>query len=116
MEHNYIAREKDQNSITEYKKGIETETLDALVECYNGQVMCGILEVHQQALYLIVLRQELKESPAYLLKHIMGLVGPIEVVDGNIGIKGIKPQGKPVCILWLKQIYEKKFVLTIGYL
>ena len=116
MEHNYIAREKDQNSITEYKKGIETETLDALVECYNGQVMCGILEVHQQALYLIVLGQEHKESPAYVLKHIMGLVGPIEVVDGNIGIKGIKPQGKPVCILWLKQIYEKKFVLTIGYL
>jgi len=26
-------------------------------------------------------------------------------------IKGIKPQGKPVCILWLKQIFSHKFFL-----
>jgi len=90
MQHIYIAREKDQTTIAEYKKRFETDTLEALVESYNRQVNCGIVGVHQQALYLIALRQEfkerLKESPVYLLQHILGLVGPIEVVDGNIRI------------------------------
>lgn len=99
MEHTYIAREQDKNIIADYKKRFEAETLEALVESYNRQVKCGIVGVHQQALYLIALKKEfkerLKESPVYLLQHILGLVGPIEVVDGNIGIKGIKPQGKP---------------------
>ena len=44
-----------------------------------------------QALYLIALNQEfrerLKESPVYLLEHVLGLVGPIEIVDGGIRIK-----------------------------
>ena len=101
MEHTYIAREQDKNIIADYKKRFEAETLEALVESYNRQVKCGIVGVHQQALYLIALKKEfkerLKESPVYLLQHILGLVGPIEVVDGNIGIKGIKLQGKPVC-------------------
>ena len=101
MEHTYIAREQDKNIIADYKKRFEAETLEALVESYNRQVKCGIVGVHQQALYLIALKKEfkerLKESPVYLLQHILGLVGPIEVVDGNIGIKGIKLQAKPVC-------------------
>lgn len=90
MEHIYIAREQDKNSIADYKKSFEAKTLEALVVAYNGQVKCGITGVHQQALYLIALRQEfkerLKESPVYLLEHVLGLVGPIEVVDGNIRI------------------------------
>ena len=90
MEHIYIAREQDQNSIADYKKSFEAKTLEALVVSYNSQVKCGIVGVHQQALYLIALRQEfrerLKESPVYLLQHVLGLAGPIEVVDGNIRI------------------------------
>jgi len=42
-------------------------------------------------LYLSALRQEfkerLKESPVYLLEHVLGLVGPIKIVNGNIVIK-----------------------------
>ena len=90
MEHIYIAREQDKNSIADYKKSFEAKTLEALVVSYNSQVKCGIVGVHQQALYLIALRQEfrerLKESPVYLLEHVLGLVGPIEVVDGTIRI------------------------------
>ena len=90
MEHIYIAREQDKNSISEYKGKFEAETLETLVESYNSQVKCGIVGVHQQALYLIALRQEfrerLKESPVYLLEHIIGVVGEIEFVNGNIRI------------------------------
>ena len=90
MEHIYIAREQDKNSIADYKKSFEAKTLEALVVSYNSQVKCGIVGVRQQALYLIALRQEfrerLKESPVYLLEHVLGLVGPIKVVDGNIRI------------------------------
>ena len=88
MEHIYIGREKDKSVIAEYKKIFEAKTLEEIVVTYNGQVKCGITGVHRQALYLIALRQEfkerLKESPVYLLKHVLGMVGPIEVVDGNI--------------------------------
>ena len=60
------------------------------MKSYNRQVKCGIVGVHQQELYLIALRQEfrerLKESPVYLLEQVLGMVGPIEVVDGNIRV------------------------------
>ena len=85
-----MGRKDDNNVIADYKKRFEADTLEKLVESYNGQVKCGIVGVHQQALYLIALRQEfrerLKESPIYLLEHVLGLVGPIEVVDGHIRI------------------------------
>ncbi len=91
MEYIYVDREDDKNIIADYKKRFEAETLEALVGSYNSQVKCGIVGVHQQALYLMALRQEfkerLKESPVYLLEHVLGLVGPIEVVDGNIKIR-----------------------------
>ena len=90
MEHLYIGRDHDNNVIADYKKWFEAKTLDELVASYNSQVTCGIVGVHRQALYLIALRQEfkerLKESPVYLLEHVLGLVGPIQVVDGNIRI------------------------------
>jgi hypothetical protein len=88
MEHLYIGREPDKNVIADYKKQFQAKTLEDLVECYNNQVKCGIVGVHRQALYLIALRQEFKErlteSPVYMLEYILGLVGPINVVDGNI--------------------------------
>tara|TARA_R110000787_G_scaffold24203_1_gene68856 strand:+ start:177 stop:818 length:642 start_codon:yes stop_codon:yes gene_type:complete len=90
MEHVYIGREKDKSVITEYKKIFEVKTLEELVVSYNGQVKCGITGVHRQALCLMALRQEfrgrLKESPVYLLEHVLGLVGTIEVVNGHIKI------------------------------
>jgi hypothetical protein len=83
MEYIYVGREDDKNVIAEYKKIFEAETLEALVKSYNSQIKCGITGVHRQALYLIALKQEfrerLKESPVYLLDHVLGLVGPIEV-------------------------------------
>lgn len=90
MEYIYVNRKDDADSIADYKKIFEAETLEELVATYNKQVKCGITGVHQQALYLIALRQEfrerLKESPVYLLEHVLGLVGSIEVVDGHVRI------------------------------
>lgn len=92
MEYIYVGRGNDNHIIADYKKRFEIQTLEALVKSYNSQVKCGITGVHRQALYLIALRQEfkerLKESSVYLLEHVLGFVGPIEVVDGTIRIKG----------------------------
>ena len=92
MEYIYVGRGNDNHIIADYKKIFEIQTLEALVKSYNSQVKCGITGVHRQALNLIALRQEfkerLKESSVYLLEHVLGFVGPIEVVDGTIRIKG----------------------------
>ena len=32
-------------------------------------------------------KERLKESPVYLLEHVLGLVGPIKIVNGNIVVK-----------------------------
>jgi len=90
MEYINIPRQGDQAVILEYKKIFEKESLEELVESYNRQVKCGITGVHRQALYLLALRLEfkerLKESPVYLLEYVLGLVGEIEVVNGQIKI------------------------------
>ena len=69
----------------------ESITNKELVKAYNKEAKSGIVGVHRQALYLTALRQEfkerLKESPVYLLEHVLGLVGPIKIVNGNIVIK-----------------------------
>ena len=91
MEHIYTRREDDKTEIAYYKKEFEATTLEELLASYNSQVKCGIVGVHQQALYLIALRQEfkerLKESPVCLLQHVLGLVGFIDVVNGHIKIR-----------------------------
>ena len=88
MEYIYIKNEHNQAHIDRFKKRLEVMTLEELVQAYNKEAKCGIVGVHMQALYLIALRQEFKErlteSPVYLLEHILGLVGPIEVVDGHV--------------------------------
>ena len=90
MEYIYIGRDDDEKTIADYKRNFETKTMEELVGAYNKQVKCGIVGVHRQALYLMALRQEfkerLKESPVYLLEHILGLVGEIEILDGRIRI------------------------------
>jgi hypothetical protein len=90
MEYIYIKNEHNQAHIDRFKKRLEAMTLEELVQAYNKEAKCGIVGVHMQALYLIALRQEFKErlteSPVYLLEHILGLVGPIEVVDGSIKV------------------------------
>ncbi len=91
MEYIYIGRDTDEKTIAVYKGYFETKTIEELVDAYNKQVKCGIVGVHQQALYLIALKNEfkecLKESPVYLLEYVLGLVGEIKVVDGHIRIK-----------------------------
>ena len=88
MEYIYIKNEHNQGHIDRFKKRLEAMTLEELVQAYNKEAKCGIVGVHMQALYLIALRQEFKErlteSPVYLLEHILGLVGPIEVEDGHV--------------------------------
>ena len=60
---------------------------------YNRQVKCGIVGVHQQALYLIAMRQEFRErfkdSPIHFQEYILSLSGPVEVVDGKMIIRGL---------------------------
>jgi len=91
MEYIYVGRNEDQKIIADNKIWFESKTLEELVADYNKQARLGIVGVHQQALYLIAMRAEfrerLKESPVYLLEYVLGLVGEIEVVDGNIRIK-----------------------------
>jgi hypothetical protein len=91
MEYILINREGDAKIIADYKTSFETYTLEELVEAYNKEARCGIVGVHRQALYLSGLQQEfkerLKESPVYLIEHVLGLVGPIKIVNGNIVIK-----------------------------
>ena len=86
MEYIYLSNVNDQEHIANYKKSFEAKTLKELVAAYNKEAKCGIVGVHQQALYLIALRQEFRERLTYLLEHVLGLVGPIEIVDGNIKI------------------------------
>ena len=90
MEYIYIKNEHNQAHIDRFKKRLEAMTLEELVQAYNKEAKCGIVGVHMQALYLIALRQEFKErlteSPVYLLEHILGLVEPIEVVNGSIKV------------------------------
>jgi RNase P/RNase MRP subunit POP5 len=90
MEYVYVNRGGDQEIIADYKKNFEEKSLQELVEAYNKEAKSGIVGVRRQALYLVALNQEfkerLKESPVYLLEHVLGLVGPIEIVDGNIRI------------------------------
>ena len=95
MEYVYVGRKDDPNIIADFKKDFEAKSLEALVTAYNKQASCGIVGVHMQALYLVALNQEfrerLKESPVYILEHVLGLVGPIELVDGAIRIADKKP-------------------------
>jgi hypothetical protein len=90
MEYIYLSNVNDQEHIANYKKSFEAKTLKELVAAYNKEAKCGIVGVRQQALYLIALRQELRErlteSPVYLLEYVLGLVGPIEIVDGHVRI------------------------------
>lgn len=90
MEYVYVNRGGDQEIIADYKKKFEEKSLQELVEAYNKEAKSGIVGVRRQALYLVALNQEFKErfkeSPVYLLEHVLGLVGPIEIVDGNIRI------------------------------
>ena len=88
MEYIYIKSEHNQAHIDRFKKRLEAMTLEELVQAYNKEAKCGIVGVHMQALYLVALKEEfrerLQESPVYLLEHVLGLVGPIEVVNGSI--------------------------------
>lgn len=88
MEYIYIKSEHNQGHIDRFKKRLEAMTLEELVQAYNKEAKCSIVGVHMQALYLVALKEEfkerLRESPVYLIEHILGLVGPIEVVDGHV--------------------------------
>ena len=90
MEYIYLSNINDQEHIANYKKSFEAKTLKELVATYNKEAKCGIVGVRHQALYLIALRQEfrerLTESPVYLLEHVLGILGPIEVVNGHVRI------------------------------
>ena len=53
MQHLYIARPGDKESILSYYQTFQEKTNTELVEDYNQQVNTGIVGVHQQVLYLI---------------------------------------------------------------
>lgn len=88
MEYINIKRPGDTEQIRKYKISLEEYTLEALIEDYNKQARLGIVGVHEQALYLIAMKQEFEErlihSPIYLQDHILGMKGEIEIVDGEV--------------------------------
>lgn len=88
MKQIYIGRKGDAAVIADYKKSFEAKSLEELADDYNRQVKCGIVGVHQQALYLIAMRLEfrerLKDSPVHFQEYILSLSGPVDVVDGKI--------------------------------
>jgi hypothetical protein len=90
MEYLNIQRPGDAEEIRKYKKSFEEDTLESLIEDYNKQARLGIVGVHQQALYLIALKEEFEERlincPIYLKDHILGMKGEIEMVDGEVRI------------------------------
>jgi hypothetical protein len=91
MEYVYVHREGDAKTIADYKQAFEQYSLKELVKAYNKEAKSGIVGVRRQALYLVALKAEfkerLKESPVYLKEHVLGMVGPIDVVDGNLQIR-----------------------------
>ena len=91
MKQIYLRRKGDAEVIAEYKQMFAAETLEELADDYNRQVKCGIVGVHQQALYLIAMRQEFRErfkdSPIHFQEYILSLYGPVEVVDGKMIIR-----------------------------
>ena len=91
MEYVYVHREGDAKTIADYKQSFEQYSLKELVKAYNKEAKSGIVGVRRQALYLIALKfefkQRLKESPVYLMEHVIGMVGPIDIVDGNVQIR-----------------------------
>jgi len=90
MEYINIQRSGDVEEIRKYKKSFEQNSLEELIETYNKQARLGIVGVHQQALYLIALKQEFVERlincPIYLKDHILGMKGEIELVDGEVRV------------------------------
>tara|TARA_B100000767_G_scaffold71644_1_gene68212 strand:+ start:84 stop:365 length:282 start_codon:yes stop_codon:yes gene_type:complete len=91
MEYVYIHRTGDAKIIADYKHAFEQYSLKELVTAYNKEAKSGIVGVRRQALYLVALKAEfkerLKESPVYLMEHVLGMVGPIAIVDGNVHIR-----------------------------
>jgi hypothetical protein len=90
MEFIYIPRTGDEDVIADYKKGLKNLTSKELIDDYNKQARLGIVGVHQQALYLIALRDEFKEwfgySPVYLEDAVLGMKGEVEIVNNKITV------------------------------
>lgn len=90
MEYIYVKRQRDQKIIDDYKNWFEKKSLEELVELYNVETKCGNTGVHQQAFYLIRLRKKfmerMEESPVYLIEYAFGLIGKIEIINGQIKI------------------------------
>lgn len=89
MKYVYLHRKGDKESFNNYKNKFKKKSLSQLVAAYNDQVRIGIVGVHQQALYLIALRNvfisKIGESPITVEKDIiLGMQGEITIVDGKI--------------------------------
>ena len=89
MKYIYITRQNDRTIIADYKSKFEQNSPEELIVAYNEQQKCGIVGVHQQALYLIALRLEFierfGESPILIEDNIViSLSGKIALLKGRI--------------------------------
>ena len=88
MEHLYIPRNGDGETLIANKRSFEKYSEQELVDTYNKSVKIGIVGVHQQGLLLIALWKEFSErygeSPVQFEENIIGLRGPIEIKDNKI--------------------------------
>mgnify|MGYP006284470515 FL=1 len=81
----------DKDVIHEYIATFRGFGDQELVDAYNREARMGIVGVHRQMLYLIALREVMKErfhhSPIYVESNIMGMQGEVQLVDGKLCFK-----------------------------
>ena len=61
MKYVVVSQGRDQEEIENYQVSFRKYSNEALIEAYNKQARLGIVGVHQQAWYLLALRQVLIE-------------------------------------------------------
>ena len=88
MEHLYIPRRGDGETLIANKRHFEKYSEQELVKSYNKSAKLGIVGVHQQGLHLIALWKEFSErygdSPVQFEENVIDLRGPIEIKNNKI--------------------------------
>ena len=86
-----IFREGDREVINDYIEKFQGYSDQKLVDAYNREARMGIVGVHMQQLYLLALRQVMRErfrhSPVFYESGVMGMQGEVKLVAGKIWFK-----------------------------
>lgn len=92
MEYVFIPLKDDLRIINDYQIKLIDLKDNELIQNYNHEAKIGIVGVRQQIRYLLAMRKEFLKrfgvSPVYVSeKYVVGLTGPIELVNNRIRIK-----------------------------